>query len=65
MILKHPQNKSSKGVSTLLLATSPQEKLMKTQFRQLWRGSIYQLFLFLSTTLKKFTIRGQNPTGHC
>ena len=36
--------------------------------RQLWRSSIYQLFLFLSTTWKCFTIwclNCLNPTGNC
>ena len=33
--------------------------------RQLWRSSIYQLILFLSTTWKCFTIWRQNPTGDC
>ena len=38
-------------ISTLLLASGLQGKLVKTKFGQLWRSSIYQqfLFLFLST----------------
>ena len=63
MILKHPQNGSLKGISTLLLASGPQGKLMKTQVSvcQLWRSSIYQMSLFLSTTLKYFTTLLPNP----
>ena len=38
MITKHPQNGSSKGISTLKLAAGPQGKLMKTQFGQRWRN---------------------------
>ena len=52
MITKHPQNGSSKGISTLLLAAGPKGKFMKTQFGQLWRSSICQLFLFLFTARK-------------
>ena len=48
MITKYPQNGSSKGISTLKLAAGQQGKLMKTQFGQLWRSNIHQLFLFLS-----------------
>ena len=33
MITNHPQSGSSKGISTLLPATSQQGKLMKTQFQ--------------------------------
>ena len=61
-ITKHPQNDSSKGISTLKLAAGSQGILMKTQVRQQWRSSIYRLFLFLSTTWKSFTILRQNPT---
>ena len=40
MIIKHPQNGSSKGISTLKLAARPPEKLMKTQFVQRRRSNI-------------------------
>ena len=65
MITKHPQNGSSKGISTLKLAAGPQGKLMKTQFGQRWRSNIYQIFLFLSIAWKFFTIRRPNLTGNC
>ena len=67
MIMKHPQNGSSKGISTLLLAAGPQGKLMTTEFGQRWRSSIYQLFLFLCTAWKSFklTSRRPNPTRNC
>ena len=67
MTLKHPQNGSLKGISTLLLATCQQGKLMSTQSGHLWRISIYQLFLlvFLSTAWKVFTIWQLNLTGNC
>ena len=48
MITKHPQNGSSKSISTLKLAVGQQGKLMKMQLGQLWRSNIDQLFLFLS-----------------
>ena len=63
--LKHPQNESLKGISTRLLATCLQGKLMQTQSGHLWRSSIYQLFLFLSTAWKIFTIWQLNLTGNC
>ena len=63
-ITNHPQNGTSKGIFTLLLVPGPQGKLMKTQFGQRRRSSIYQLFLFLFTAWKCFTIRQQNPTGN-
>ena len=65
MLTKHPQNGSAKGISMLQLATGQQGKLMKTQFWQQWKSSIYQLFLFLSTAWKFFTILLQNQTGSC
>ena len=43
MIMKHPQNGSSKGISTLLLVAGPEGNLMKTQFGQRWRRSIHDL----------------------
>ena len=55
MIMKHPQNRSLKCISIFLLASGQQRKLMKAQFWQQWRSSIYQIskylpiFLFLST----------------
>ena len=64
MILKHPLNGSLQDISTLLLAAGPQRKLMKTLFCQLWRSSIYQLFLLLSAAaephreLMKLQIQG-------
>ena len=64
MILKHPQNRISEDISTLLLAAGLQGKLTKRPFGQLWRSSIYQLFLFLSTASKRFTIWRLNPTGN-
>ena len=65
IIMKHWQNGSSKGTSTLKLTASPQGKLMKTQFGQLWRSSICQLFPYLSIAWKVFTIRQPNQTGNC
>ena len=56
MFNKHPQNGSSKGISTLKLAAGQQGKLMKKQFWQLWRSNIYQLFLFLPIAWKVFTM---------
>ena len=35
IIVKHPQNGSKKGISTLKLAAGPQGKLMKIEFRHL------------------------------
>ena len=65
IVLKIQQNLSSKGISTLLCVAGQQGKLMKKQSWQQWRSSIYQLFLFLSTTWICFTILQQNPTGNC
>ena len=65
MIMNYPRNESLKGISTLLLAAGPQGKCMKTPLLVRWRSSIYQLFLFLFTTWKVFTILRQNSTGNC
>ena len=61
MITKHPQNGSSKGISTLKLAAGPQEKLMKTQFAQRRRSDIFELFLSIAWNF--FTIRGRTRQG--
>ena len=53
MITKYPQNGISKGISTLLLVTGQQGKLLKMQFGQRWRSSINQL-LFLFTAWLQF-----------
>ena len=47
------------------LASGQQEKLMNMKFWQRWRSSIYQLFLFLSTALKCFTIWLPKQPGQC
>ena len=62
-ILMHSQNGSSKGIFTWLWVDGLQGKLIKTQFWQRWKSSIYQRFLSLSTTQKHFTIWRPNPTG--
>ena len=65
MIMKHRQNGSLKGISTLLLPAGLQRKLMNTQFWQLWWSSIYQLLLFLSTTWKFSATLCLSPKGKC
>ena len=57
------ENASLTGISTLLLAAGQQGKLMKTQFWQRWRRSIYQLFLFLSIAWKVLQLCGRARQG--
>ena len=65
IILKYPHDGSSKGIFILLACTRQLGKLMKTQFRQLWKSSFYQTFQSLFTTWKCFTIQLHNQIGNC
>ena len=70
MITKHPQNDSSKGISTLLLAAcpgGPQGKLMKRQFGQRWNNRGRAVFTNHSCSCAphgNFLLL-PNPTGNC
>ena len=65
MIMKHPQNRTARGISIFAAGRWSAGETCKDADRAAVKEQylpIYHLFLFLSTTWKYVTIRLQNPT---